>query len=64
MHYYKFENGQCQGVIDISHVSEVRVESSREFTILENDRLWSLQAPSEIEKTSWVEHLSSMIKSE
>jgi hypothetical protein len=64
LQYYKFENGQSQGIIDISRVSEVRIESPLVFTMIEGDRLWTLQAPNEIEKTSWVEILSTMVKND
>jgi len=66
LHYYKFENGQCQGTIDVQNVFEVQyTDSPRDtnFTLVEDGRVWSLSAPNEVEKNIWVDVLTSLVNS-
>ena len=69
LRYYKYENGQYQGTIDIATVSDIQHEEGLDttFTLLAMERNWVLQAPTIAEKkngdkTGWIDVMCSMLE--
>merc|ERR1711918_306666 len=65
LRYYKFENGQCQGSIDVATVSNIQYTDEGTdtlFSLLGMHRTWTLQAQTMNEKSTWIDVIVTLLE--